>query len=201
MVNIFRNIMDPLQIIRKYAPFGSLTYGMLVEHSLAVMEKALSVAESVKHLHPDRGFIREAAMLHDIGIVLVNEPRLGCGGNEPYICHGYLGRRLLEKEGYPRHALVCERHIGTGLTVQDIMAQDLPLPKRDMQPRSLEEKIICYADKFFSKRIGQLSTEKAVSEVRSEMALFGPHRLKAFDELHALFSKRPSPEKVRKQGK
>ena len=193
--------MDPLHIIRKYLPPDSLTFEMLVEHSTMVREKALAAAESVKHLKPDLAFIREATLLHDIGIVLVNEPRLGCKGDRPYICHGYLGRRLLEKEGYPRHALVCERHIGTGLTVQDIMAQDLPLPKRDMQPRSLEEKIICYADKFFSKRTGQLSTEKAVSEVRSEMALFGPHRLKAFDELHALFSKRPSPGKVRKQGK
>ena len=193
--------MDPHHIIRKYLPPDSLTCEMLVEHSTMVREKALAAAENVKHLKPDLAFIGEATLLHDIGIVLVNEPRLGCSGDRPYICHGYLGRRLLEKEGYPRHALVCERHIGTGLTVQDIMAQDLPLPKRDMQPRSLEEKIICYADKFFSKRIGQLSTEKAVSEVRSEMAIFGPDRLKAFDELHALFSKRPSPGKVRKQGK
>jgi uncharacterized protein len=187
--------MDPLQIIRKYAPFGSLTYGMLVEHSLAVMEKAISVAESVKHLHPDRGFIREAAMLHDIGIVLVNEPRLGCGGNEPYICHGYLGRQLLEQEGYPLHALVCERHIGTGLTVNDIDAQSLPLPRRDMRPISIEEKIICYADKFFSKRICQIRVEKSISEVHVEIEKFGVDRLKAFAELHVLFSKRPSPEK------
>ena len=192
--------MDPLQIIRKYAPFGSLTYGMLVEHSLAVMEKALSVAESVKHLHPDRGFIREAAMLHDIGIVLVNEPRLGCGGNEPYICHGYLGRQLLEQEGYPLHALVCERHIGTGLTVNDIDAQSLPLPRRDMRPISIEEKIICYADKFFSKRIGQIRAEKSISEVHVEIEKFGADRLKAFAELHVLFSKRPAPEKDLQQG-
>jgi uncharacterized protein len=174
---------------------------MLVEHSIMVREKALSAAERIRHLQPDFAFIREASLLHDIGIVLVNEPRIGCSGNQPYICHGYLGRQLLEQEGYPRHALVCERHIGTGLTIRDIIAQDLPLPKRDMQPRSLEEQIICYADKFFSKRIGQLTTEKSVSEVRSEMEKFGPDRLKAFDALHALFSKRPSPEKVRTRGK
>jgi len=192
--------MDPLHIIKKYAPPGSLTFEMLVEHSSMVREKALVAADSVRHMQPDIAFIIEASLLHDIGIVLVNEPRLDCRGDRPYICHGYLGRRLLEKEGYPRHALVCERHIGTGLTVQDIMAQDLPLPKRDMQPRSLEEKIICYANKFFSKRTGQLTTENSLAEVRSEMEKFGQDRLKAFDALHALFSKKPSPEKVRKQG-
>ena len=192
--------MDPLQIIKKHAPSGSLSYDMLVEHSTMVREKALSVVEGVRHLHPDLAFIREAAILHDIGIVLVNEPRLGCRGDKPYICHGYLGRQLLEQEGYPLHALVCERHIGTGLTVHDIETQDLPLPRRDMQPRSLEEKIICYADKFFSKRIGQLRTEKTLSDVRNEMAKFGADRLKAFEELHALFRKKPFREKDLKQG-
>ncbi len=191
--------MDPLQIIRKYAPFGSLAYSMLVAHSSVVMERALLLSESVRHLNPDRGFIREAAMLHDIGIVLVNEPRLGCSGNEPYICHGYLGRRMLEEEGYPLHALVCERHIGTGITVSDIDAQNLPLPRRDMQPVSIEEKIICYADKFFSKRVGRIHAEKSISEVRIEIAKYGAESLKTFEELHVLFSKGPVPEKVPKQ--
>ncbi|NJD56064.1 MAG: phosphohydrolase [Nitrospirae bacterium] len=187
--------MDPLTIINKYAPRGSLTCEMLVEHSSMVRDKALATAESVRQLQPDLAFIKEASMLHDIGIVLVNEPRLGCAGTYPYICHGYLGRSLLEQEGYPRHALVCERHIGTGLTILDIVNQPLPLPKRDMLPRSLEEKIICYADKFFSKKVGNLSMEKSLAEVRAEMEKFGQERLKAFDELHALFSKKPSPGK------
>jgi len=187
--------MDQLQLITKYAPSGSLAYSMLVAHSSMVAEKALSVAESVRHLHPDRQFIREAAMLHDIGIILVHEPRLGCSGDAPYICHGYLGRRLLEQEGYPLHALVCERHIGTGLTARDIGALNLPLPRRDMQPISIEEKIICYADKFFSKKLGQIRAEKSISDVRKEIEQFGTDRLKAFEELHALFSKKPSPGK------
>ncbi len=187
--------MDPIQIIMKYVPYGSPAYDILVEHSLAVMEKALSVAKSAGHLHPDLLFIREAALLHDIGIVMVHEPRLGCQGNEPYICHGYLGRRLLEQEGYPLHALVCERHIGTGITIIDIDTRNLPLPRRDMQPISIEEKVICYADKFFSKRMGRLRTEKSISDVRREIAKFGADKLTAFEELHALFSKRPPPEK------
>ncbi len=187
--------MNPLQIIKKYVPFGSLAYDMLVDHSFAVMEKALSVAESAKGLHPDLIFIREAALLHDIGIVMVHEPRLGCSGNKPYICHGYLGRQLLEREGYPRHALVCERHIGTGITVRDIDTHNLPLPRRDMQPLSIEEKIICYADKFFSKRKGWLCNEKSISDVRIEIEKFGLEKLKSFEKLHVLFSNRPAPEK------
>jgi uncharacterized protein len=193
--------MDPLYIIKKFVPAGSLAHEMLVEHSIMVRDKALAVAVTVAHANPDLPFISEAAMLHDIGIILVNEPRLGCRGEMPYICHGYLGRRLLEDEGYPLHALVCERHIGTGFSVYDIESQDLPLPKRDMQPVSLEEMIICYADKFFSKRSGQIQKEKSLSEVRKEMERYGAGKLRAFDRLHALFSKKPFQGKGRQQGR
>jgi len=38
-----------------------------------------------------------------------------------------------------------------GLTVEDIDNKGFPLPRRDMRPLSLEERIICFADKFYSK--------------------------------------------------
>ena len=43
-------------------------------------------------------------------------------------------RELLEKEGLPQHALVCDRHTGVGITIEDIRAQELPIPERDMTP-------------------------------------------------------------------
>lgn len=57
----------------------------------------------------------------------------------------------MRKEGFPRHALVCERHTGAGISLQSIIDQQLPVPHRDMVPVSLEEQVICFADKFFSK--------------------------------------------------
>ena len=186
--------MEALKIIRKYLAPGSFALEILVEHSTVVMEMALKVAESVSHLKPDLMFIREAAMVHDIGIVFVHEPRIGCHGYRPYICHGYLGRELLEKEGFPLHALVCERHIGTGLSRKDIDLHKLPLPRRDMRPLSLEEKIICYADKFFSKRPGHLREKKTVAGIRKEFEKYGVDKVKAFDDMHELFNKRPIQE-------
>ncbi len=188
--------MDPLIIITRHFKPGSAAFNILVEHGSMVMVKALVVAENVSHLSPDLTFIREAAMLHDIGIVYVYAPELGCHGKEPYICHGYLGRELLEKEGYPLHALVCERHVGIGITIDDIKTHDLSLPQRDMRPLTIEEKIICYADKFYSKSSGRLRHEKSVDQARAELEKFGPDKLAAFDELHRLFSNRPSQEKV-----
>src|SRR4030042_5843938 len=142
--------MDPLKIIEKYYPAGSRAYYLLVHHSKMVTEKALEIAKKLKRVTPDLIFIEEAAMLHDIGILFTNEPNIGCYGDKPYVCHGYLGRELLEKEGFPKHALICERHIGVGISRKDIEEKNLPLPQREVAPVSIEEQIICYADKFFS---------------------------------------------------
>lgn len=180
-------IEEPLRIIQKYYDPACELYRFLVEHGEAVARKALEAAEKVRHLNPDRKFIVEAAMLHDIGIFLTYLPEIGCTGDKPYICHGYLGREILEKEGLPEHALVCERHVGTGITKEEIIARNLTLPRRDMVPVSLEEQIICFADKFFSKNRGALRREKTVDEVKRELARLGPDKVARFEEWLKLF--------------
>jgi uncharacterized protein len=94
----------------------------------------------------------------------------------------------LEAEGWPRHALVCERHIGVGLSAAAIVAQHLPLPLRDMIPETPEEVIISYADLFFSKGEQELTREKEVERVRQSLARFGTENLATFDRWHALFA-------------
>ncbi len=174
--------MDPIKIIQKFYKADSELYRYLTEHSKAVAKKALKIAKKVPHLDPDLKFIEEAAMLHDIGIFLTDAPLIDCFGNKPYICHGYLGREILEKEGFSRHALVCERHVGVGLSIQDIEKQKLPIPKRDMLPISVEEEIICFADKFFSKSAKDLTKEKNINEIRKEQLRFGKDKVKRFDD-------------------
>ena len=170
--------MNAFDIINKYCTSEEQRQILLV-HSRAVADKALAIAR----LHPewtvDEEFVEEAAMLHDIGIVQVNAPAISCHGTEPYIRHGILGAEILRSEGFERHALVCERHTGTGLTLQQIVAQGLPLPHIDMQPVSLEEQLICFADKFFSKT--RLDTEKSVEQARRSLEKFGADGLAKFD--------------------
>ncbi len=181
--------MNPISIIRKYYTPETVAYKFLVQHSEMVTRKAVEVAERVRHLNPDIEFIREAAMLHDIGIFMVNAPQLGCHGNKPYICHGYLGREILEKEGFPRHAIVCETHVGAGLSIADIEKHNFPIPKRDMMPTTIEEKIICFADKFFSKDNEPLK-EKPIQKIREFIGKFGEDKLRQFDEW-VIFFKEP----------
>lgn len=186
--------MDPIKIIEKYYKPDSKAFDFLVRHGRGVARKALKVAEKLSHLNPDLKFIEEASILHDIGIFLTNAPQLGCYGDKGYICHGYLGSELLEKEGLPRHALVCERHVGVGLTIKDIENNNLPLPKREMLPISLEEKIICFADKFFSKNensqlvgIDSFREEKPIWKIREIISRYGDDKLRRFDEWLKLF--------------
>lgn len=174
--------MDPIKIIQQFYKVDTKSYNLLVEHSKAVTRKALEIAKRVPHLNPNLKFIEEAVMLHDIGIFLTNEPELGCFGDKPYICHGYLGREILEKEGFPKHALVCERHVGVGISIQDIESQKIPIPKRDMLPISIEEKIICFADKFFSKNEEFLTKQKSVNKIKKGLLKFGEDKVKIFDE-------------------
>jgi uncharacterized protein len=180
--------IDPIAIISKYYETGSTAYMILVEHSGAVAQKSIEVARRISYGRPDIEFVEEAAMLHDIGIFMTNVPDIGCHGDKPYICHGYIGRELLEKEGLPKHALVCERHVGVGITVEDIERAGLPLPRRDMLPLTIEEKIICYADKFFSKRPDSLGKENLLEEVRNHIARYGRDKLKSFDRMSVLFN-------------
>jgi uncharacterized protein len=46
---------------------------------------------------------------------------------------------------------VCERHTGTGLTKEVIVQNGWNLPVKDFVPETLEEQLVCFADKFFSK--------------------------------------------------
>jgi uncharacterized protein len=177
--------MNPVAIIdRHYAPYP-VARKILIDHAMAVAQMALEVARRVSRMNPDMKFIEEAAILHDIGMFLTDMPQLGCQGSEPYISHGVLGRKLLVEEGLVRHALVCERHVGVGLSAADIRVNDFPIPERDMIPLSIEEQIICFADKFYSKVPG--AGEKPLNEVRAQIARYGKEKLKVFDGWMEMF--------------
>ncbi|WP_334166405.1 HD domain-containing protein [Phocaeicola paurosaccharolyticus] len=171
--------MDALSIINKYYSEKNDCKDILITHSKSVADKAIQIANNHPELNLDKDFLYEAAMLHDIGIIFTNASGIYCFGESPYICHGILGAELLRKEGYPKHALVCERHTGAGITMQNIVDNNLPIPHRDMLPLSLEEQVICFADKFFSKT--KLQNEKTVEKARKSLLKFGDDGIERFD--------------------
>ena len=129
--------MDYISIINKYYPADDELRRVLLHHSRPVADRCLQIVRKHRELPVDVQFLEEAAMLHDIGIYQCNAPSIHCHGSEPYLRHGPIGGDLLRQEGYERHARVAERHTGTGLP--------------GYEPETLEEQIVCYADKFYSK--------------------------------------------------
>lgn len=170
--------MDVLSILNKYYPKENELKHILLTHSRSVADKALWIADRHPELNLDRTFLEEGAMIHDIGIFLTDAAGIHCYGEHPYICHGYLGAELMRREGFPRHALVCERHTGAGMSLESILTQQLPVPHRDMVPVSLEEQVICFADKFFSKT--HLDREKSVEKALKSISRYGEDGIRRF---------------------
>ncbi len=149
--------MDYQAIIDKYYPADDALRRVLLQHSRQVADRCLQIVRKHKELPVDVQFLEEAAMLHDIGIYQCDAPSIHCQGTEPYIKHGPIGGDLLRQEGFPRHARVAERHTGTGLP--------------GYEPETLEEQIVCYADKFYSK--SSPDHVRTVAETAQSLEKFG----------------------------
>jgi uncharacterized protein len=182
--------MDPIETLTRFYDRHSKTFEILVAHGKQVADKAIKAAEKVSHLRPDLDFINIAAMLHDIGILHTDSPGFGCHGKYPYICHGFLGREMLESSGLPEYGPICERHIGVGISLDDIRNFNLPLPERDMLPVSIEEQIICYADKFFSKNGDRQKQKgaKPVEHIIKTLMPYGQDKVDRFQKWVEMFN-------------
>ena len=107
-------------------------------HSEKVADKALEIANKIKKANVNMELIEIGALLHDIG-------RAKTHGFK----HALIGGKMLRERGFSEKlAKICERHILGGLDKED--AKKFGLPEKDYLPVTLEEKIICLADKHMA---------------------------------------------------
>ena len=197
--------MTALDIIYHFYPQDTPLRRLLLLHSQCVADKALQILDHCerqgKVLPIDRKLVVDGALLHDIGICRCDARGILCEGTEPYICHGTVGAQMLrdylaeckQEEGNIQDvdidacARICARHTGAGLTAQNIIDQQLPIvPVRDLLPETLEEQLVCLADKFFSKS-GDPSQEKDFARVSRSMQKFGTDSVERFQALCSQF--------------
>jgi len=106
------------------------------KHSIKVAEKALEIANMIKKKKVDKSLVEVGALLHDIGRAKTH------GFN-----HALIGGKILKERGLPNQLVrICETHILGGLDKED--AKFIGLPEKEYLPITLEEKIICVADKL-----------------------------------------------------
>lgn len=206
--------MDYLALLHRYYPEDNALRRMLLHHSRQVCARALQIVERHPELGANRNLVEAGAMLHDIGIFLTDAPGIHCHGTAHYILHGSLGAQLLRNEAkqlkkekqqaeqlneeqlqaiqlqeelhfYEALARICERHTGTGLTRQAIIERGLPDPQQDLLPETIEEQIICYADKFYSK--SHLERERTIPQTLQSLEKFGDEGVEKFRHWTELF--------------
>lgn len=133
----------------------------------------------------DVDLARAGALLHDIGVYRLYDDE-GNVDFPNYIRHGVLGHELLAGEGFGeefRRFASC--HTGVGLTKEDIIRQDLPIPPGDYLAETGEEALVMYADKFHSKSVPPafLTGDAYAAKVRR----FGEDKAAAFARMRGQF--------------
>lgn len=107
-------------------------------HSEKVADKALEIADKITKTNVDKNLIEIGALLHDVGRTKTHGFR-----------HALIGGKILRERGFSINlARICETHILGGLDKED--AKRVGLPEKDYLPKTLEEKIICLADKHMA---------------------------------------------------
>ncbi len=180
-------MIKPIEIINKYYYFNPFLKKILLIHSENVKKKALEIAKKVPELNPNLKIIEIGSMLHDIGIIKTYMGKLNPNKKKPYILHGIEGAKILDKEikGNEKEIYknICKNHIGVGISKEDIIKENLPLPNKDFIPKTIEEEIITLADKFYSKNPKTINKEESIEEIRKELEKYGNDKVKKFDQL------------------
>ena len=110
----------------------------IVRHCQAVAMAAKIMADEAKRRGRamDKQAVIAGALLHDIGRTRTQT-----------VMHGVQGAEILEKEGVDKKVVeIVRRHVGAGISSEE--AEKLGLPDFDYIPRTLEERIVCFADKM-----------------------------------------------------
>jgi tRNA (cytidine56-2'-O)-methyltransferase len=145
----------------------------IISHATIVANIAAKMAEKCE---TDVDLVRTAALLHDMGRTKTHGPR-----------HGFEGAEILRGFGFPENiVLIVERHVGGGLDSEDAAA--LGLPERDMIPVTLEEKIVCIADKLVEDD-KKVSIENEIQKLQEKGLDKTAKKVKAlYDEIEGICS-------------
>jgi uncharacterized protein len=136
-------------------------------------------------LDVDVDLARAGSLLHDIGVYRLYDDA-GILDQANYIRHGVLGYELLRAEGLPE--AICRfasHHIGVGISRDDVLAQQLPIPAADYLADTGEERLVMYADNFHSKTTPPVF--RTASECAARLRRFGEAKVRAFQAMRDTF--------------
>jgi uncharacterized protein len=106
-----------------------------IKHCKKVADKALEIAQRIGQ-KVDMELVGRGALFHDLGKAVTHA-----------IEHGQIGAEMGKDLGLPKKITdIIEKHIRGGLSEEE--AKELGLPVKDYVLKTLEEKIVIYADRL-----------------------------------------------------
>lgn len=129
----------------------------IIKHSILVADIAREIVSSFNpKIKVDLHLVEIGALLHDIGRSVTHGVK-----------HGSVGAEMLEKLGYPSSLVSLVRnHVGAGIPREEAIT--LGLPPIDHLPTTIEEKLVCYADKLASGSV-HVPLEKALETLAEDL--------------------------------
>ena len=131
-------IPDEERALALHAKYGSSERVVTHCRTVTAVSRTLADALLSKKKEIDRKAILSGALLHDIGRSRTHT-----------VEHGYVGAKILQDEGVDQVVVeIVRRHVGAGISAEE--AVTLGFPEGDYIPRTLEQKVVCFADKMVS---------------------------------------------------
>ncbi len=165
-LELLRSNKCPLQVIR---------------HCVAVADLAVKTAKQLegKGLTINVDLVEAGALLHDLG-----------RSKNHTVDHAIIGAQMAQTLGMPKSIIrIIKRHVGAGISAGE--AAKLGWPKDTYIPQTLEEKVICYADKLIDhgeRKPIEIEISKLEKENRKEAA---ERVRKLYDEISNLLGNIP----------
>jgi uncharacterized protein len=148
----------------------------VIRHAEKVSELACEIAEACRQrgVYVDLNLVEIGGLLHDIG-----------RGKTHSVHHAVIGAQIAKSLGLQEAVLsIIKKHVGGGITAKE--AKKLGWPRDVYVPQTVEEKIVCYADKLIegSRRV---PLEKTISQLSQELPPAAIERIwKLHEEMLAL---------------
>ena len=143
--------------------FKSRCSRRVIEHCKTVASLAVQIAKACKEkgLNVDVQLVEIGALLHDIGRSRTHT-----------VDHAIVGAEIAKSLGLPSSIVsIIERHAGGGIDTDE--AKQLGWPIKSYLPQTMEEKIVCYADKLIEGK-RRVKIERTISKLSKELGKTHP---------------------------
>jgi len=144
----------------------------VVDHCIVVSNLAAAIARACERrgIPVDIKLVEIASLLHDVGRSVTHDVR-----------HGVLGGALARANSFDERIVsIIETHVGAGIPADE--AEDIGLPRRDFMPKTIEEKIVAYADKLMKGK-RRVEVDEVLEEFSKTLGANHP-ALNRFRNLH-----------------